>query len=192
MTENRSVEDLFCYVKVFVEGNKLRTPLCMCVCCLGKRIVTHTLQCSGLWSSQSSYSLFVTIVPDRTHSYRHTALSEISNRIVGNILLNTVWYHALFFFLCGGFKYCSVYGTVWCGDEVWSANCVRTMCFVTRSHIDGTSLLAIRPRPWDTSLQAVRRPMCLDNRNPTVGSVCPGSSIWGRPLAHLVTRWAAE
>ena len=28
----------------------------------------------------------------------------------------------------GGYKYCcSVYGTVWCGDKVWSANCTRTM-----------------------------------------------------------------
>ena len=65
---------------------------------------------------------------------------------------------------------------------------MRTMCFVTRSHIDGTSLLAIRPRPWDTSLQAVGRPMCLDNRNPTVGSVCPGSSMLlksGHDLGHL-------
>ena len=30
------------------------------------------------------------IVPDRTHSYHHTALSEIYNRIVREILLHTV------------------------------------------------------------------------------------------------------
>ena len=30
------------------------------------------------------------IVPNRTHSYRHTALSEISNGIVGKILLRTI------------------------------------------------------------------------------------------------------
>ena len=29
-------------------------------------------------------------VPDRTHSYHHTALSEISNRIVGKIILCTI------------------------------------------------------------------------------------------------------
>ena len=32
---------------------------------------------------------------------RHTALSEISNRILGKILLHTMWYQALFFFRCG-------------------------------------------------------------------------------------------
>ena len=29
------------------------------------------------------YVLFSIIVPDRTHFYRHTALPEVSNRIVG-------------------------------------------------------------------------------------------------------------
>ena len=41
----------------------------------------------------------LSIVPDRTHSYHHTALSEISNRnyrIVGKILLCTrsIWYYS--------------------------------------------------------------------------------------------------
>ena len=32
------------------------------------------------------------------------------------------------FFWCGVYKYCClVYGTVWCGDEVRSANCARTV-----------------------------------------------------------------
>ena len=35
-------------------------------------------------------------VPDRMHSYRHTDLSEISNRIVGKILLRTIRYHTVF------------------------------------------------------------------------------------------------
>ena len=74
------------------------------------------------------------IVPDRTHAYHHTALSEISNKIVGKILLRTISYHTLFVFRCGIYKYCScsVYGTVWSGDEVWSTNCARrtmVVCF---------------------------------------------------------------
>ena len=36
--------------------------------------------------------LVLYIVPNRKHSYRHAALSEISNRIVGKILLRTIWY----------------------------------------------------------------------------------------------------
>ena len=45
-------------------------------------------------------------------SYR---LSEISNRIVGKILLHAIWYHRLFFFWCGVYKYCcSVYKTGRC------------------------------------------------------------------------------
>ena len=39
--------------------------------------------------------------PDRTHSYRHTVLSDISNRIVGKILLCAIWCHVLFFFRFG-------------------------------------------------------------------------------------------
>ena len=35
-------------------------------------------------------------VSDRMHSYRHTDLSEISNRIVGKILLRTIRCHAVF------------------------------------------------------------------------------------------------
>ena len=47
------------------------------------------------------------IVPDRMHSYRYTALSEVSNiGIMGKILLCTIWYHALLFFRCGVYKYC--------------------------------------------------------------------------------------
>ena len=55
----------------------------------------------------------------------HTALSGISNRTVGKIVLHSIWYHALFFF--GMWVFCLVYGTVWCEDEVQSTNCVRTM-----------------------------------------------------------------
>ena len=36
--------------------------------------------------------LSIHIVPDRTHSHYHTALSEISNRIVGEILLRTIFF----------------------------------------------------------------------------------------------------
>ena len=71
------------------------------------------------------------------HSYRHTALSEISSRsrIVGKILQRTIWCHALFFFWCGVYNYCcSVYGTVWCGDKVRSANYVRTMWFISTTN----------------------------------------------------------
>ena len=68
------------------------------------------------------------IVPSRTHSYCLTALSEISNRTVGKILLRTIWQHALFFFRFGVYKYCClVYRTVWCENEVRSTNCARRM-----------------------------------------------------------------
>ena len=39
--------------------------------------------------------MFPIIVPNRTHSYHHTALSEISNMIVGKLLLCTIRYHTL-------------------------------------------------------------------------------------------------
>ena len=88
-------------------------------------IVIHRLE---ITSRTITYAWGQFIVSHRMHSYRHTALSEISNRFWGKILLRTVWYHGLFFFRCGVYKYCcSVYGTVWCKDEVQSANCVRTM-----------------------------------------------------------------
>ena len=66
---------------------------------------------------------------------RHTALSEISNRTVGkNIAMHLLIYHAHFPFWWGVYKYCcSVYGRVWCGDEVRSANCARTMHFSNKS-----------------------------------------------------------
>ena len=44
------------------------------------------------------------IVLDRKHSCRHIALSEISNRIVGKILLRTIWCHAFFFLLMWGLQ----------------------------------------------------------------------------------------
>ena len=51
--------------------------------------------------------------------YCHTVMSEISNRIVGKILLCTIWYHGLLFFRCGVYKYCySVYRTVSCGESI--------------------------------------------------------------------------
>ena len=83
---------------------------------------------SGSRGLDSISTHVMTIVPDRMHFHHHTALSEISNRIVGKILLRIIWYHTLFFFQCGVYKYCcSVCGTFWCEDEVRSANCVRTM-----------------------------------------------------------------
>ena len=52
------------------------------------------------------------------------------------LLRRTNEYHALFFFWCGVYKYCClVYRTVWCEDEVWSANCARTMSFCGRELI---------------------------------------------------------
>ena len=68
--------------------------------------------------NRKTYCSTAAIVPDRTHSYSHTALSEISNRIVGKILLHTIWYHTLFNSSSDG----GVYRAVWCGDKVRRAN----------------------------------------------------------------------
>ena len=61
--------------------------------------------------------------------YRHTALSEISNRRVGKNITTHYFdiMHYIFFGL--GFTNIVVWssGTVWCKDEVWSAYCARTM-----------------------------------------------------------------
>ena len=73
------------------------------------------------------------IIPNRMNPYRHTALFDISNRIVGK------YYYALydithFFLLMWGLQLL-LFGlrdiTVWCRDEVRSANCSRTMGFIT-------------------------------------------------------------
>ena len=41
---------------------------------------------------------------------------------------NVTTHHLISFVLCGVYKYCySVYAPVWCGDEVRSANCARTI-----------------------------------------------------------------
>ena len=61
------------------------------------------------------------IVPDGTHSYRHTALSEISNRFVGKILLLTICYYALIFFGCC----CLVYGV----ETKYGVPPVQGQCF---------------------------------------------------------------
>ena len=58
--------------------------------------------CQGLFFELSL------ILPNRMHPFRHTALSEILNRMVGTILPRTIWCYALF----GIFKYyCSVRST---------------------------------------------------------------------------------
>ena len=73
---------------------------------------------------------------ERTTSYHHTALSEISIRILGKILLRTIWYQALFFFQCGVYKYCClVYVIVWCKGKVRSASCTRTMECISHSSV---------------------------------------------------------
>ena len=70
------------------------------------------LNCSNCLAHQCTRQ---NAVPDRMHSYRPTALSDLYNRIVGKILLCTSWYHALFSFRSGVFKYfCSFYKTGLC------------------------------------------------------------------------------
>ena len=54
-------------------------------------------------------------VPNRTHSGRHSALSDISNRITGVKVLRPTSENALCSFRCGVYKYCFlVYKTGWC------------------------------------------------------------------------------
>ena len=73
----------------------------------------------------------IDVVLDRMHSDRHTVLSEMLNRTVGEKLPHTIWYHTLIFFRCGIYKYCcSVYRIVWY-DEVQGANCARTRMELT-------------------------------------------------------------
>ena len=92
---------------------------------------THKVHSSYPWWRAKLVIGLGIIVPDRidcTPIVHHTALSGISNRIVGKILLCTIWYHALFFFRSGVYKYCcSACGTIWWRDEVRSANCARIM-----------------------------------------------------------------
>ena len=65
-----------------------------------------------------NHCMSTTIVPNRTHSCRQTALSEISNRIVRKISLRIIWHDSLFFFQYRVYKCCSVYRTVWSEDNV--------------------------------------------------------------------------
>ena len=99
---------------------------------------------------------------NRTLSLTEHTPIEISNRIVGKILLHTIWYHALFFFWYGVYKYCcSTNGTVWCRDEVQRANCARTMVnrslftwhfkFVTWA-CSQSFMFSLLMKPFDTAL----------------------------------------
>ena len=106
----------------FVHEEYLRYIICKCHCitvgCMN--ICVHLVT----WLFLRSWA----IVSDRMQVPVVMRLSEISKRIMGEILQRTIWYHALFFFWRGVYKYCClVYGTVWCGDEVRSANCPRIM-----------------------------------------------------------------
>ena len=136
-------------------GNQVMVELCT-------PVVTSLVQWVSHWTLQQ-YTSFYTdsmcpsileayigntvvlskyIVPSRMHSYRNTALSEISNRIVGKNITSHRLISRYIFFRCGVYKYCClVYGTVWCGDTVQSANSARIMFKVCMSRVDEVSML---------------------------------------------------
>ena len=106
----------------------------------------YTLFLIGFWLAPTQRTHWPPhIGPYTTHlNYRHTALSEISNRIVRKIS-----YHEPFFFRSGLYKYCcSACVTVWWGDKVRSTNCARTMLMSSETQWLRSSVIYSKQEPF--------------------------------------------
>ena len=80
------------------------------------------------WAALGSFGQFWAVKGGLKPSFGHCPAQNRFRTVQNQTLLHTVWYRALLIFRAEVYKYCcSVNGTVWCGDEVHSANCASPM-----------------------------------------------------------------